>query len=368
VVTEVGELCAIADYGDGPSGFDAVVYPSMVVARRREAAPASDLLAIGPVASGGGRGPAARVRVARGDGEVGWRQPAASLGVEASAGAPWLLVPPAVRAAFDRVRGAGVAWRDRGASVGTIWMGVKSGCNAAFVCRVVGRDAGLVTVEDGQGRRMALEERWVRPLLRGEGVRRWRAQTADEGTVWPIGDDGAVVGELPDSVRRWLRPYRARLEGRADGRRGPWWALFRVDGSIGPGPRVVWSDIGRRPRAAVLPSSDRSVVLNSCYVVRAVDEERAWALAALLNSAVVGAWLNVLAEPARGGYRRYLAWTMGMLPIPTRWEPCCVQLAAAGRRAAAGGAGVDEALDATVLRAYGLVEGDVAALLAWERG
>ena len=42
--------------------------------------------------------------------------------------------------------------------------------------------------------------------------------------------------------------------------------------------------------------------LNTCYVVRAPNEDDAHALAALLNSRVFGAWLGALAEPARGAW------------------------------------------------------------------
>jgi hypothetical protein len=139
-----------------------------------------------------------------------------------------------------------------------------------------------------------------------------------------------------------------------------WWSLFRVDAADASAPRVVWADFGRRPRALVLPARDPAVPLNTCYVLRARDDCDAIALVALLNSPLAAAWLNALAEPARGGYRRYLGWTMGLLPIPHDW------LRARHILSEARGLDDDALVEAT-LDAYSLRRSDVAALLAWGR-
>jgi hypothetical protein len=97
--------------------------------------------------------------------------------------------------------------------------------------------------------------------------------------------------------------------------------------------------------------------LNSCYVVRCIDDCDARALTALLNSPLAAVWLNALAEPARGGYRRYLGWTVGQLPIPRDWKRARAVLADAAH-------GDDELLE-SVLKAYRLRRADVAPLLEW---
>jgi hypothetical protein len=73
----------------------------------------------------------------------------------------------------------------------------------------------------------------------------------------------------------------------------------------------------------------------------------------------------VLAEPARGGYRRFLGWTCARLPVPRDWAQALEILAPLGRAAAGGDAPSEERLTDAVLRAYGLARGDVAALLEW---
>jgi hypothetical protein len=129
--------------------------------------------------------------------------------------------------------------------------------------------------------------------------------------------------------------------------------------------RVVWADFGRAPKALVLAPGDPTVALNSCYVLPCPTPEDAHALAALLNSPLAAAWLNVLAEPARGGYRRYLAWTVALLPIPRDWALARRVLAPLAERASRGDAVTQDELLATVLRAYRVRAKDLEPLLTW---
>jgi hypothetical protein len=144
-----------------------------------------------------------------------------------------------------------------------------------------------------------------------------------------------------------------------------WWRLFRTPAAASTQHRVVWSDIGRRVRACVLEPGDSTVPLNTCYVVFACEETAAWALATLLNGPLVDAWLNVLAEPARGGYHRYMAWTVGLLPIPRNPQTLADILASVGIRARDGADISDLELLETALAAYRLRQTDVAPLLEW---
>jgi hypothetical protein len=128
---------------------------------------------------------------------------------------------------------------------------------------------------------------------------------------------------------------------------------------------VVWSDFGRTPRAAILAAGDATVPLNSCYVLPCDDPADALALAALLNGPLAAAWLNAIAEPARGGWRRYLAWTVALLPLPQDWPRARTILAPLAERALAGAPPSDEALLAAACRAYRMRREDVAPLIAW---
>jgi hypothetical protein len=97
------------------------------------------------------------------------------------------------------------------------------------------------------------------------------------------------------------------------------------------------------------------------------DDVDALTLAAILNSPIAEAWLSALAEPARGGYRRFLGWTMALLPLPSDWERARAALAPIAEQALRGGEprAIRDALLEETLAAYQLRHADVAPLLAW---
>ena len=77
---------------------------------------------------------------------------------------------------------------------------------------------------------------------------------------------------------------------------------------------MAWADLARRLEAAALPG--KVLPLNSCYfaVVRNADEANA--LTAWLNSSWIGILARLGADPARGGFARFNARTVGALPWP----------------------------------------------------
>jgi len=182
--------------------------------------------------------------------------------------------------------------------------------------------------------------------------------------VWTHDADGHPLASLPRHAADWLAPWRARLAARSDARgRRRWWSLFRTDAAAHDRPRVVWCDVGRAPRAAVLDAGDDTVPLNSCYVARCPSLDDAHALAALLNGPLAAAWLALVAEPARGGYRRFLGWTMSLFPLPRDWARAVQLLAPLGRRGADGRAPSAAGLLDAALAAYAHDHACVAALL-----
>ena len=347
LLAERAELREVADWSRSPHAFDAAVYPSLLVARRRAARDGD--VAIVAVSS------------ERRGGTLVWRIQPGELTVDAAPGSPWLLAPPDVVAAFRRLTAAGVPLASR---FGEPLLGVKCGCNEAFVVRRLADDGALsrIATSDREG---WIESALLRPALRGDGVAPF-ATRGSEWIVWTHDDAGAPLARLPPHAARWLGAERHRLVARTDARRrARWWSLFRIDGARIGVPRVVWSDIGHTPRAAVLHAAEATVPLNSCYVLRVPDETDAHALTALLASPLAAAWLALVAEPARGGYHRYLGWTMSLLPLPRDWDRARALLAPLGARGAAGEVPETAELLHASLSAYRIRGCDVAALLAW---
>jgi hypothetical protein len=339
-LSDRASLLRLEDLTDWTRAFDAAVYPSLLVARAGGGRPAATVVAIH--------------RSAEAKGEE-WTVPASGISYDASPGAPWIILPPRARAGFERLRAAGAPLSTT--HFGAARLGVKSGCNAAFLVRVTDSARGIASVVNADGEHGSVELDLLRPALRGDHVIPWTRPLADEWIVWTHDERGAPLARLPDRARAWLRRRYDDLAQRSDASHARrWWSLFRVEAAAASAPRVVWADFGRRPRALVLPLGDPTVPLNTCYVLSCPDERDAWALAALLNSRIAAAWLNALAEPARGGYRRYLGWTVGQLPLPRDWTRARDLLCALR--------GADEdAVTAGALRAYGVRHSEVAALL-----
>lgn len=347
-------LVALDDWSESPPTFDAAVYPSVLVARRHElrAEPATLREA-----------PGVTVTLHRKCDLLRWEVPRARLALDDDPASPWLAIPPLVREGFDRMVRAGLPLAE--SALGAPQLGVKCGCNEAFIVRVTGGDGPLAAVRSGDIEGV-VERTLLRPLLRGEAVVPWRAVEHTEWILWTHDDTGAPLRTLPPHAARWLARWRDPLAARADARGGtPWWALFRTSGAANATSRVVWADVGRTPRALVLAPGDATVPLNSCYVLPCRDPAHAHALAALLNSSLVAAWLNAIAEPARGGYRRYLGWTVALLPVPRDWSRACAALAPLAEQAARGEPPPADALLVAALRAYRLRADLMAPLLAW---
>jgi len=347
------DLTEIHDLSESQTAFDAAVYPSILVARRRNA----------PADSSHER--AARAVVHRRQSILHWSVDVRSLPFDETHGSPWLIVPPHVRASFDAVRAAGVPLSE--SIFGRPLLGVKTGCNDAFVVRrdfaAAEENSTLVEISSGE-RRGIVERSMLRPMHRGETLRPWSLPSAPEHIVWTHADR-APMSDLPKHAHRWLSHSRPDLERRTDARGARWWSIFRTESADSSKPRVAWSDFGKNPRAAVLRANDTTVLLNSCYVVRCNDMTDAFALATLLNSPLAAAWLNTIAEPARGGYHRYLGWTVALLPIPEDWKAARNILAPLAKNAIAGTIPSSSALLAATVRVYGLHESDVEPLVLW---
>ncbi len=343
-------LRRVEDLSEAPTAFDAAVYPSLLVAQRGGPPRTSECIDVAVHH--------------RGRELLAWQTSREKLAFDGSPGSPWILLPRQARRAFDRLRAAGTPLAQT--VIGRPYLGVKCGCNDAFVVELLDVDDDVAEVLTSDGRRVTVERSLVRPLLRGERLRRWQPPATNESIIWTHDALGAPLAQLPPHAAKWLSRWRRQLTARTDACGGQrWWSVFRTESARFDRPRVIWGDVGREPRASVIDAGDRTVPLNSCYVTRCQSAADAHALAALLNGPVARAWLNAVAEPARGGYRRYFGWTMALLPMPSDWDRARDVLAPIGERARSGERPTEiELLDAS-LAAYRLAADDVAPLVAW---
>lgn len=359
------DIVALLDLSESHSQFDAAVYPSLLVARRRGECSSGKDIESGVEDLGAttrSRSPVC-VTVRKTDHTTRWTCSPELLPLDDTRGSPWILLPPPARRAFDRVARAGVPFYE--SDYGRPLLGVKTGCNSAFIVRVDSLDGDVAHVSAGS-RTGLIERDMLRPLIRGETLGKWGLAGPREYLVWPHDERGHPRRSLPPLARQWLLPSRDALSARTDLHgRFPWWSVFRTEGAANGHPRVVSADFGLTPRATVLEAGEPHVALNSCYVVSCATSSDAYALATILNSSLAAAWLNSLAEPARGGYRRYLGWTLSLFPIPTDWPRARALLAPIGERAMQGDVTADQDVFNAVLGAYQLDRSNVHNLLNW---
>ncbi len=285
---EETRVSILEDLAEAPATFDAAVYPSLIVAERWYGATDDH------------PGEIVAAAYHRGCGALRWRLPRRQLAFDDTPGSPWLILPPEVRQAFDRLRAVGLPFAD--SPVGRPHLGVKTGLNLAFLVRpgaLVSDDVAEVSAANG--RRGRVETALLRPVVRGERLEPWRMGSPDEYVVWTHDVRGMPLERLPPFAARWLTPWRRQLVARADSRTGRWWSLFRTDAARANRPRVVWADLGRAPRATILDRGDPTVPLNSCYVAICANDGDAQTLAAILNSPIAEAWLSALAGMERKG-------------------------------------------------------------------
>ncbi|HET6760720.1 MAG TPA: hypothetical protein VFH13_01410, partial [Gemmatimonadaceae bacterium] len=349
LLVERTDVVRLDDLAESHSAFEAAVYPSLLVCRR--SAPATSDLPTCLDAS-----------VALRDRVVRWRSSPCSLPLDQTPGSPWILLPGPARESFDRLRKIGIPLAHR---FGRPLLGVKTGCNEAFVVRLEEVHDQVAHISSG-GHTAPIEREILRPLVRGETLTAWSIIGPRECLIWPFSEDRQPLRALPPLARRWFLSFHDKLEGRSDLQgRMPWWTLFRTESASAVSPRVIWADFGLTPRAIAVEASDPIVALNSCYVANCETMNDAHALATLLNGPLVSAWLNTLAEPARGGYRRYLGWTMSLLPLPGDWNRASERLAPLGERAMLGDVASQDEMMQAALSAYGLSLPDMEPLLSW---
>ena len=209
------DIVSLLDLAESHSQFDAAVYPSLLVARRRaerandeDAAPGIEH--VGAITCS--RAPL-RVTVRRTDDTTRWTCPRELLPLDDTPGSPWILLHPLARRAFDLVARAGVPFYQ--SDFGRPLLGVKTGCNSAFIVRVDSLDGEVARIS-AASRTGLIERAMLRPLIRGETLSKWALTGPGEYLVWPHDERGQPRRSLPTHARQWLLPWQDVLSARTE--------------------------------------------------------------------------------------------------------------------------------------------------------
>ncbi|WP_395445489.1 Eco57I restriction-modification methylase domain-containing protein [Caulobacter sp. UC70_42] len=297
----------LIDFGDADV-FDAIAYPTILIAERREPAR---------------RGPTSSERFRA----LNWQNLGEKAEIEAfpellkSAGFDmpqtalekdgWQIEPTLKRELLARIRAAGVPLSDY--VEGRFYYGIKTGFNDAFVIDGAIR-AALITADPKS-------DEIIKPFLRGRDVKRWRVQPQD---LWLIFTRrGTDIDRYP-AIKQHLEGYRSALEPKprdwtgADwpGRKAGSYEWFEIQDNV-----AYWEEF-LQPKV-VIPAIEKTVAYapdttgffsNDKTSIVVSDDWRY--LTACLNSPVSWWVAQTTYAGRQGGFYEFKPMYVGQFPIP----------------------------------------------------
>lgn len=211
---------------------------------------------------------------------------------------------------------------------GLIGWGVKTGLNQAFVIDRLTRDELI--------RESAAAEDIIKPLLEGEDIRRYEANSHNNFLIYAF--HGIDIGKYP-SVEKHLRNYRSYKDkkGKTIGldyraTKQEWYELQQPQMAYRKwldGKKILYPEIGKNVRF-VLDEEGR-YLNNKCFFLPSDD----WYLLGVLNSASVFKYLYEVCSKLRGDVLEFRAQYMEQLPIPDASEADRKQVGDLARQAQA---------------------------------
>ena len=255
---------------------------------------------------------------------------------------------------------------------GSFYMGVKTGCNTAFIIGESVRQR--LIAEDAKSGEL------IKPVIRGKDICKWKTEPTDEYLIaiassanleWPWPETGStseaerIFAETYPAIYRHLNAYREPLIDRDDQgifywelRSCAYYAEFEK-------PKIVYRDIAQFLSACY--NTKGTFGLNTTYFIPTSD----LSLLAILNSQLFDWYarhkFQTLNDPWTGGGLRFFAQYMRRVPIAAR---TAVQKAALSRlveRILIDPEGdevrnLEEEIDAQVYQLYGLIDEEIALI------
>lgn len=312
-LTAETRLRAIIDFGDAEV-FEAIAYPTIVVAQRRRVRRAPDASDTFPA-----------LNWASSESPEGFPAHFAAeafiMPQTALAPTGWQLEMQGKRDLLAKLRAAGQPLGDW--CSGRFYYGIKTGLNQAFVIDGAKR-AELIAADPAS-------EEMIKPYLGGRDVKRWVANRPDKWLIFvpwhfPLHDDETIVGPSERAEKAFkaqypavyshLSEFKTELWKRAAsevGIRYEWYALQRHRPTYWrefEKPKIVYPDIYEHQSFAY--DTTGSFGANTTYFIP--TEER-W-LTAILNSSTVEWFYRQISSAIRGGYLRAFSEVMQQVPIP----------------------------------------------------
>jgi len=347
------DMRILIDFGDAPV-FQATTYPSIVIASKRQAVATNRLLALNWES---GRPLADFLDVVDQANQVHGQQ-TSPLGLEqrylSSNG--WNLAGTTTARWLEQMRAAGQTLGDY--VQGTIYYGIKTGLNDAFVVDQATRDA-LIAEHPSSA---AL----LKPFLRGRDVKRWRVESAG---LWLIFTRRGVEIQRYPALLRHLEQYKDQLmPGVPGGRKPGSYKWYEIQDNVAywqafEQPKIVIPSIIKQTSFC----SDQNNFMSNDKTSICITDHIHFVVA-ILNSSLSWFYLTQIASTKQGGFYEAKPMYVSQLPIPTApvtereaiatLAQHCLDASGQGPQVAAWEAEIDE----RVGRLYGLSAADLRVL------
>lgn len=295
----------LIDFGDADV-FDAIAYPTILLAERREETR---------------RGPTSVEQFRA----LNWQDLSETARIEsfpdlvrtsgfdmpqtALTKGGWQIEPTLKRDLLARIRAAGVPLSDYVER--RFYYGIKTGFNDAFV--IPGEVRDELIADDPKSAEI------IKPFLRGRDVKRWRVQPQD---LWLIFTRRGTDIDCYPAIRRYLEQFREALEPKPRDWSGPAWKgrkagsyeWFEIQDNVAywrefEGPKIVYPDIYEHQSFAW--DETGSYGANTCYFIPTTER---W-MCGILNSKVIEWYYRQVSNAIRGGYLRAFSDIMQHVPI-----------------------------------------------------
>ncbi len=198
-------------------------------------------------------------------------------------------------------------------------MGIKTSANSIFfVRRVEPTDSpNEVLIETEGGERLRIEKDLIRPLIRGRDVDAWSYETRG-WIIWTHDDRGRVLDEEEmakyPKAKKYFEKHAEKLRKRDDYKDGqPIWVIFRVSEEKLK-DKVAWQDIAKILECVYIPPEP--VIDHTAYLVSVPNKKDGYILSGILNSTVLRTFMATYVNRTGAEYCHYLAWIVGLAPIP----------------------------------------------------
>lgn len=247
--------------------------------------------------------------------------PASALG-----SGPWVLTAATEANTLDKLKQNGVALQTLAKH---IFQGIRTSANEVYVVGTTLQPSPTGTVAASSrslGRTVVLDPELLRPLLRGEDIKRYRALSSDQAILIPYSVEPSGAQLIPASVMKerypatweYLESNREALQNRERSRmrHERWYGYIYPKNLEALGmPKILTPDIAPKAQFALDINGRFAFVSGYGIVLRDAKEEVLKYTLGLMNSKALDFFLRQVSTRLRGGFYRYFSQFVGQSPI-----------------------------------------------------